>query len=341
MEKNENNKKSTPQQNTPPRIPTLDIVNKTQQEQLNKLSSNTCKAKSLVSGTTKLENVIFDPKKNPALYDSQNTAGDFETRIGNVKNNPINTVASIDFDKMKSLGVSISHENWLTPFDREILSVASSLYTAGNEYQSPLMIYQALSGNKEDVKLTPDMRNKIIESLKKLRMTDINIDSSQEEKAGWNKKGHYEGALLPSERIEVMTLNGQEVVECIHFLRNSPLYEYAAGKNQISRVNIEMLNVPINNTEDNVILKCHLLRLITSIKNPKSKLKPVIRYDTLYEYLGLDESDKDNTKRRKKQRIRDRVKEILNYWVKSELIKGFEEESEGRGKEIVKVKILL
>ena len=230
MEKNENSKKSTPQQNTPPRIPALDIVDKTQQEQPNKLSAKTCKAKSLVSGTTKLENVIFDPKKNPALYDSQNTAGDFETKIGNVKNNPINTVASIDFDKMKSLGVSISHENWLTPFDREILSVASSLYAAGNKYQSPLMIYQALSGNREDVKLTPDMRSKIIKSLKKLRMTDINIDSSQEEKVGWNKKGHYEGALLPSERIEVMTLNGQEVVECIHFLRNSPLYEYNAER---------------------------------------------------------------------------------------------------------------
>ena len=339
MEKNENSKKSTPQQNTPPRIPALDIVDKTQQEQPNKLSAKTCKAKSLVSGTTKLENVIFDPKKNPALYDSQNTAGDFETKIGNVKNNPINTVASIDFDKMKSLGVSISHENWLTPFDREILSVASSLYAAGNEYQSPLMIYQALSGNREDVKLTPDMRNKIIQSLKKLRLTNIEIDSSQEEKVGWNKKGHYEGALLPSERIEVMTLNGQEVVECIHFLRNSPLYEYAAGKNQISRVNISMLNVPINNTEDNVILKCYLLRIITSIKNPKSKLKPIIRYDTLYEYLGLDESDKYI--RIKKQLIRERTKEILKYWVDNGLIKGFEEETEGRGKKIVKVKILL
>jgi len=326
---------------TPLNDSVAEVIDKQEQPQFLPVKATSQKTKALVSGTTKLENVIFDPKKNPALYDSQNTAGDFETRIGNVKNKPINTVASIDFDKMKSLGVSISHENWLTPFDREILSVASSLYAAGNEYQSPLMIYQALSGNKEDVKLTPDMRSKIIKSLKKLRMTDINIDSSQEEKVGWNKKGHYEGALLPSERIEVMTLNGQEVVECIHFLRNSPLYEYAAGKNQISRVNIEMLNVPINNTEDNVILKCHLLRLITSMKSPKSKLKPVIRYDTLYEYLGIDENDNDSVTRHKKQFIRERTKEILKYWTDNGLIKGFEEETEGRGKKIVKVKILL
>ena len=102
-----------------------------------------------------------------------------------------------------------------------------------------------------------------------------------------------------------------------------------------------MLNVPINNTEDNVILKCHLLRLITSIKSSKSKLKPIIRYDTLFEYLGLDENDNDNTIRHKKQRIRERVKEILNCWVENGLITGFEEETEGRGKKIVKVKISL
>ena len=71
----------------------------------------------------------------------------------------------------------------------------------------------------------------------------------------------------------------------------------------------------------------------------KSKLKPVIRYDTLFEYLGLDENDKDI--RIKKQRIRERVKEILNCWVEDGLITGFEEESGGRGKKIVKVKISL
>ena len=304
------------------------------------VKSESCKTKELVSGTSKVEQIIFDPRKNHALYDPKNT-GSFETHIGNLKNKTISTVASIDFDKMKSLEVSIPHEKWLTPFDREILSIASSLYAAGNEYQSPFMIYQALSGNKENLTLTPEMRRKIIESLKKLRMNDINIDSSPEEKVGWNKKGNYEGALLPSERIEIMTLNGQEVFDCIHFLRNSPLYDYAAGKNQISRVNIEMLNVPINNTEDNVILKCHLLRLITSMKNSKSKLKPVIRYDTLFEYLGLDEIDNDNTIRHKKQHIRERVKEILNCWGENDLITGFEEETEGRGKEIVKVKISL
>lgn len=289
-------------------------------------------AKEVISGTTKLEQVIFDPRKNPVFYDPDIAA--IDVNVGNRGKNTITTIASIDFNDMKKMGVSISHEKWLTPFDREILSIVSSLYAAGNAYQSPQMIFQAMSGNKEKVKLTPDIRAKIIESLRKLRATTIEIDASQEEKAGWIKKGKYEGSLLPSERVEVITLNGQKVVDCIHFLRNSPLYDYAEGKNQISRVNIEMLQAPVNNTTENIELKFYLLRLISSMKNTKSKIKPVFRYDTIYEYLGVENADKTT-----KKRIRDRVKEILRFWVEQGFILGFEEEKEG--KNIAKVKISL
>ena len=300
------------------------------------LKTNTHLAKEVVSGTTKLENAIFDPRKNPVFYDADVPAIDIN--VGKQGKNEITTIASIDFNDMKKMGVSISHEKWITPFDREILSIASSLYAAGNEYQSPQMIFQAMSGNKEKAKLTPEIRTKIIESLRKLRATTIEIDSSQEEKAGWIKQGKYEGSLLPSERVEAVMLNGQKVIDCIHFLRNSPLYEYAEGKNQISRVNIAMLKAPVNNTTENIELKFHLLRLISSMKNPKSKLKPVIRYDTLYEYLQVDENDNDV--RHKKKEIRDRVKKILSYWVEQGFILGFEEEKEEKNK-ITKVKILL
>ncbi|MBR1438747.1 MAG: hypothetical protein IJ587_09450 [Synergistaceae bacterium] len=291
-------------------------------------------AKKVISGTTKLEQVIFDPRKNPVFYDTNITAVDIN--VGNRGKNTITTIASIDFNNMKKMGVSISHEKWITPFDREILSIVSSLYAAGNTYQSPQMIFQAMSGNKEKVKLTPEIRAKIIESLRKLRATTIEIDASQEEKAGWSKKGKYEGSLLPSERVEVITLNGQKVVDCIHFLRNSPLYDYAEGKNQISRVNIEMLQAPVNNTTENIELKFYLLRLISSMKNSKSKLKPVIRYDSLYEYLGIDENNTSDILHKKKD-IRDRVKKILNFWVEQGFIRSFEEEKEG--KNIAKVKI--
>ena len=305
----------------------------TQQEDI--IKTNTHLAKEVISGTTKLEQVIFDARRNPVFYDTDITA--IDVNVGKKGKSTITTIASIDFNNMKKMGVSISHEKWITPFDREILSIVSSLYAAGNVYQSPQMIFQAMSGNKEKVKITPEIRAKIIESLRKLRATTIEIDASQEEKAGWAKKGKYEGSLLPSERVEIVMLNGQKVVDCIHFLRNSPLYDYAEGKNQISRVNIEMLQAPVNNTTENIELKFYLLRLISSMKNSKSKIKPVFRYDTIYEYLGVDEND--NYAKQKKKDIRDRVKKILNFWVEKGFILGFEEEWEG--KNIAKVKISL
>lgn len=325
---------------TPIKDAVAGVINR--QEQSQPVKAATSKAKEIVSSTTKLETKVFSTQDNPKLYQ----ATEAEIWVGNnKKRREIHTITSIDFDEMKKKGVSIPSEKWLTPFDREILSAASSLFEAGNEYITPRMILQVLSGNKKDIDMTPAIRDEIIRSIDKLMNTSIKIYASAEVEAGWRKEAEYVGHLLPCERISqkdmVVTLNGQEVADCIHLFRNSPLYDYARGINQISRVNIEMLNTPVNNTQENIMLKGYLLRQITSMKSPHSKLKPVIRYDTIFEYLGLDENDNDNTIRHKKQRIRERVKEILNCWVENGLITGFEEETEGRGKKIVKVKISL
>lgn len=157
------------------------------------------------------------------------------------------------------------------------------------------MIFQVLSGNKKDIDITPAIRDEIIRSIDTLMNTTIEIYASAEVEAGWRKEAEYIGHLLPCERMSQKTvrLNGQEVTDCIHLFRNSPLYDYARGINQISRASIEMLSAPVNNTQENITLKGYLLRQITSMRSPHSKLKPVIRYDTIYEYLGLDKNDSD------------------------------------------------
>lgn len=288
------------------------------------IKTTTRKAKDFTSGTTKLESKVFSPKDNPAFY---GIATEAQIWVGNNRKNELLTIASIDFNEMKKKGVSIPTEKWLTPFDREILSAASSLYEAGNEYITPKMIFQALSGNKKDLDITPAIRNEIIHSIDKLMSTTIEINASAEAQAGWRQEAEYKGPLLPCERVtkKNIRVNGQEVADCIHLFRNSPLYDYAKGINQISRVNIGMLNAPVNNTQENITLKGYLLRQITSMKSPHSKIKPVIRYDTIFEYLGIENSDTKT-----KKRVRDRTKEILNFWVNEGLITGFKEEKEGK-----------
>ena len=336
----ENKKKEKPVA-TPPITPSIDIIRKEQQNSqeekaLEEIRGTTHKTKDFVSGTTKLETKVFHKKHNVPLYQPDIEA---QISVGSLRNKEITTIASIDFNEMKKNGVSIPSEKWLTPFDRETLSVASSLYEAGNEFITPKMIFQVLAGNKKNVDMTPNIRDEIISSIDRLMGTIITINASGEVQAGWRQKAEYKGPLLPCKRIsqEIVKLNGQEVIDCIQILGSSPLFDYARGINQISRTNVEMLNTPVNNTTENIMLKGYLLRQITSMKSTRSNLKPIIRYDTVYEYLGVNENDNDIN--HKKKDIRERVKKILSFWVESGLILGFEEEKEG--KTIAKVKIIL
>ena len=295
----------------------------------------TQKAQELIVDTTKISKSLFDTSKDMYSNDSHLTTA-------KKRGKPIITVVSVDYEEMRIKGVDIPAWDRLRPFDREVLSVATSLYKAGNEVMTPQMIYQALSGNKEKTDLPPVMRERIIRSLRILRGVQITIDSGAELAASLNKKAKFEGALLPSKRIEVAELNGQIVIDSIQILSSSPLYDYAEGKGQISRIDIKMLNAPINNTETNIELKGYLARHIKSAKNEKSNIGPVIRYDTLYEYLRIEEGIQKGNKQSlkdKKQDIRKAVRAILDYWTKEGEIEGYTEEKEGR--EIAKINLIL
>ena len=62
--------------------------------------------------------------------------------------------------------------------------------------------------------MTSKAREEILTSIDKMMFTEIEIDATAEVNAGWNKKAKYKGPLIPSERVEVIKLNGQEVIDC-------------------------------------------------------------------------------------------------------------------------------
>ena len=144
--------------------------------------------------------------------------------------------------------------------------------------------------------------------------------------------------MIPAERVEIMILNGNETRDCIHLFRTPPLYDYARDKNQIGTIDIKMLDTPLSNTKENIELKGYLLKRIASIKNTKSHMSDTIRYDTIYEYLRIDTNtpDKDFL-RHKYMDIRNKVKKLLDFWIKMGLITSYTEEKEG--KSIAKVTI--
>ena len=171
-------------------------------------------------------------------------------------------------------------------------------------------------------------------------MTLIRIDATAEVQSNMltDKKGIYEGPLIPAERIEVIELNGQRVTDCIHLFRTPPLYEYARDKNQIGSIEISMLDTPLSNTSENIELKGYLLRRIASLKNSKNNMSDTIRYDTLFEYLRINAPTKEALKK-KHQEIKKKVKQLLDFWIEKGLISSYKEEKEG--KSIAKITITI
>ena len=300
----------------------------------------TRRSQELKLETTRVGRIIFEREEktnfsNEDLYNR--TAEDMpEVFTGTHPRNgrkEIFTFVSLKIETLKQALPAISR---LEPFDGEVLSSCISLYADGNEYTTPDMIYRHMLGNKRVAKLNPKMREAILASLRKLRLTSIIIRAEQELEAGYSKKSRYEGVILPNEVIEdeTVSLNGKNVRDCIHFFRNSPLYEYADDKNQISRIPVAMLDVPANNDKELIILKGYLARRYAEARNQNSKLGNIIRYDSIFAYMGIDSGNRKQTKR-----IRDTVKLILDTWKKAGYITGYEEIKEGRT--IAKIKIKL
>jgi hypothetical protein len=237
----------------------------------------------------------------------------------------ITTLASIDFDNLNG-SVQIKGRRELTPYDREVHDAIITLYVdGGNEYITPQMIYQVMTGNP-DAYLEKKQAEAISDSITKCMYSRLIIDASEEAKAYGFDSFKYDGSLISGERVTA-SLNGT-VVECLRILRPPVLYEYANKKNQIGRFNIKLLNTPINKTEEIITLQGYLYRRILSMKN-NSNLSKTIVYDTVYNQLDIKAAS-DGALRKKKAKVRSQVKKILDYWKQEQFIAGYVENKRGQ-----------
>lgn len=102
--------------------------------------------------------------------------------------------------------------------------------------------------------------------------------------------------------------------------RKSPLFIYAEKLKQIASWATVHMTVPCQKTIQNAIITNYLLTKIALVKNPHNHyLNTGILFDTLYEELKLDVST-----RKKKKIIRDNIKLMFDYWVKTKLLTSYE-----------------
>ncbi|MEE0986731.1 MAG: hypothetical protein U0L03_04320 [Succinivibrionaceae bacterium] len=295
----------------------IEELKKFQNELLAKRNIKTKAPKQWITPIDKVSNKSFDGEGT--LYEEN----EVEVDIGRSKSGKkILTLARLDYSDKS---IQISGKKELTQYDREVHDALVTLYIdGGNEYITPQMIYKAMTGNPE-AKLAPKQQEAISNSLNKLMYSRLIIKDSKEEcKAYCFDKFTYEGAVIQGEKATVK-VNGV-IVEVYHLLREPALYSYANLKNQICRLDIQLLNSPVNKNGENITLQGYLLRRINGIK--RSKLSPTILYNTIYEQLDIQASS-DGALRKKKLKVRNTVKKILDYLKAHDFIKSHTENSHG------------
>lgn len=226
---------------------------------------------------------------------------------------------SIGFDELKEVRLS---NRTITPYDREVHDAIVSLYVDGkNEYITPLMIYRTMTGNPNG-KLTDKIFNDVSEAIERCSRTRVYIDATGEvEGKGYDiKQPIYKENLLYTRSIK--GLHNGEMGEWIQIIQPPILYKYASCKNQVARMDIKLLNTPVNKNEETIILQGYLQRRILTMKG--SSLSRNILYETVYKQLNIN-AVSPGALRKKQTKIRDTIKNILDYWEVEGFIKGFKE----------------
>lgn len=218
-------------------------------------------------------------------------------------------------------GVDIQNRYGFTPFDQEVHDSIVSLYLAGNECFTPAMVYRAMTGKTESEYVHDSRVKEIEKSIDKIRFSQLKIDAGEEAAAFGYEQAYYSGNMINADKVELRM--GRNWVTGYKILTAPLLYRYTKASNQISAVDIKLLDTPIMKTDDIIVLQGYLLRKIEAMKN--NGCERTILFDDVYKYLGAESSS-----RQKKEKVRKAVKSILDFWIKNEYINSYTYNNKGR-----------
>lgn len=220
----------------------------------------------------------------------------------------------VDFSKLNNTHLSQS----LTPFDKRCFIASEALRKAGNGISSVTQIFRMM-GNKK----TPNAKDlqKVNESLDKMLFTKVSIDNEPETKHRSDKPHYkYEGALLPHERVTAI-INGKITDSAIHFLRESPLMEFARGRNEFTTIPRQLLETPLQKTDANIRLEGYFIERISHMKNSESVPRKML-YSTIFDKCKI------NT-RMQQYRAPGTIERLLRHYASCKWISGYKMEEDG------------
>ena len=268
------------------------------------VSLNSIKPRNFVIDNTKVMNEIADDLiGNPTQLD-----------VGRSGKEILIIVESY-FDR------ALADKNY-TNFDRCVYNGIATLWEAGNEYFTPEMVWRAITGDTKNTKPAPQLVGAITKSIEKQRKTHIELDYTAQAQAYKKEVEEFtvEGPMIAADRITVKVSGIKK--RGYRFLRSPLLYDYSKLFNQVISVPIKLLQTSdeLRSTEDVIVIREYLICQIEMMKHPKTKRNNHIRYDGIYELLGVTE-DAFCDYPKKIFKVRKYTKNILDVWVEQKYIK--------------------
>ena len=201
---------------------------------------------------------------------------------------------------------------------RLIMNVCISEQVGGNEFIPVNSIIKNFSGKTSIKSLEPNMQSKILQGLKELNSTKVEFDLSAISGKWKNygiEKPTIKGAIIPGHFANAK-IHGKETLIFI-FDDESPFYKVATAKNnQILTYDLALLDLPINNHLNIIMLKHYLMKRIqSSIQH--AQMRQTILIDTVFNELGFDF---DKTL---KYRYIKYIDQMFKYWQQMGVIKTY------------------
>lgn len=255
--------------------------------------------------------------------------GTFEVELN--KQRDISVQVTLNFDD-ENIQIIEKNGHRLTAFDRSVLNSVCSRFEAGNLTFTPDQIYRTMNGLTDREFVSTESKNRIIDSIDKMRMLEIKIDYTEEATKMYKQPHTTEpidkyvisSYLLALSKVELMTTNG--AVQGYKLLEKPIIYTYSQHNNQIISVPITLLNTKnyLRTTPDVTVIREYLIRRIAVMKNDKTKSNKIL-FEKIYAELNLIDPDKKKCKK-----IRDIVEKILTKFKDDKFIEGFELFKKGR-----------
>jgi len=228
-----------------------------------------------------------------------------------VKGKKVGIGLKINFD-----GVPANLTKSLTRYDKFVYSTVYTLYMSGYHNMTASMIYGNMGNNSR-----PSQKDiqRVNDSLTKMGTVRVFVDNSKErEEYPSYPPFSYDEILLDFVRISKMEVNGSVAESAIRIKSEPFMGRFANERKQIRKIDMKLLNAPINKTERNLAVMDYL-QYITTYPNTTTRK---ITHDMFFERVGA-------TDRKQKQRALEAADKVLAYYKQENWIVDYTMEADG------------